>query len=103
DAGFEVASVGRKQGIIAMPVEVVGQQLTQGGVVVDDQHFGVVFFHDAASVPTEQSTGKLPKSIEITAVSPPNFNSSIAPQHESSIRRFVEQPPEGLRLAVRSA
>lgn len=31
DARGEVAGVGRQQGVVAMPVEVVGQQLPQGG------------------------------------------------------------------------
>lgn len=45
DARGEVAGVGRQQGVVAMPVEVVGQQLPQGGVVVDDQQLGMRIVH----------------------------------------------------------
>src|SRR5690606_21227933 len=50
DARGQVAGVGGQQRVVAMPVEIVGQQLAQGGVVVDDQQLGMRIVHGRHSV-----------------------------------------------------
>ncbi|EWM45566.1 hypothetical protein D557_3572 [Bordetella holmesii 70147] len=41
DACRQIIGIGSQEGIVAMPVEVVGQQLAQRRIVVYDQQFGV--------------------------------------------------------------
>jgi hypothetical protein len=43
---FQILRVGRKQRIVLVAVQIVGQKLTQGRVVIHDQDFHMRFFHD---------------------------------------------------------